>query len=62
MLVSADRSATGREFREGEKVVMYSDKEREIPGRVKWAAPGKSYNIEGYILGIETVGHFIECL
>ena len=62
VLVPADRSATGREFREGDKVVMYSDKEKEIPGIVKWALPGKSYKVEGFILGIETVGHLIKCL
>ena len=53
LLVPGDKSSSGREFREGDRVAVYDCKDKEHIGTVKWAYSEKG--IDGYIIGIELV-------
>ena len=55
LLVSSDKSSSGRDFREGDRVAVYDNKDKEHIGTVKWAYPGKEKGIDGYIIGVELV-------
>ena len=58
LLVSSDKSSSGREFREGDRVTVYDCKDKEHIGTVKWACSGKEKGIYGYIIGIELVSYY----
>ena len=55
LLVSSDKSSSGREFREGDRVTVFDSNDKQCVGTVKWALPGKENGLDGYIIGIELV-------
>ena len=55
LLVSSDKSSSGQDFREGDRVAVYDCNNRKHIGTVKWAYPGKEKGFDGYIIGVELV-------
>ena len=55
LLLSAEVSATDREFRLNDCVVVFDKDGKRISGVVKWASPRKDLDLKCHIIGIETV-------
>ena len=55
LLLSCEKTKSGRNFYEDDQVVVFDKDGRRVPGVAKWALPRKEYGMEDYIIGIETV-------
>ena len=55
LLVSSKEYKTYRDFYLDDRVVVFDNDGRRVPGVVKWAVPGKERGVNCYIIGIETV-------
>ena len=55
LLLSAEVSATDREFCLNDRVHVFDKGGKRVSGVVKWASPGKELGLKCHIIGIETV-------
>ena len=55
LLLSAEVSATEREFYLNDCVHVFDKDGKRVSGVVKWACPGKEFGLKCHIIGIETV-------
>ena len=55
LLLSAEVSATEREFYLNDRVHVFDKDGKRVSGFVKWASSGKEFGLKCHVIGIETV-------